>query len=76
MSKYGTIKVDVYSVYTKEQLTKFAKKVDITYEKAESLARERLYRKAYMEMRNKAPEVKEKRKEYNQKRYELRKMLG
>ena len=76
MSKYGDIAVNVYDVYKKENLLKFAKQAGITLQQAESLARERIYRAKYAKMRNKDPQVRAKRKEYNQKRYELRKLLG
>jgi hypothetical protein len=75
MSKYGTIEVNIYDVYTKDQLEAFAKKNKITYEAAESVAKEILYRKAYAKLRNKDEEVKAERKAYNNKRNALRKML-
>jgi hypothetical protein len=75
MSKFGTINVDVYEHFTSDQLASFAELHGITYEQATSLAKEMLYRKAYNGLRNKTPEVRAKRKEYNQKRHELSKSL-
>jgi CRISPR/Cas system CMR-associated protein Cmr3 (group 5 of RAMP superfamily) len=75
MSKYGKVEVKVYSVYSVEQLQKFADKVGITLAQAESIAKERLYRAAYNKLRNKDPKVKGSRKEYNKKRQELSKQL-
>ena len=75
MSKYGEIEVNVSEYFTSDQLQAFADANGITYEKAESLAKEMVYRKLYAKLRNKSVEVKAKRKEYNQKRHELIKQL-
>jgi hypothetical protein len=76
MSKYGTINVNVYDYYSSEQLQMFADTNKITYEQAESLAREIIYRKKYMKLRNQSAEVKAERKMYNKKRNALRKALN
>lgn len=76
MSKYGTIEVNVYNYFTSEQLNDFATVNHITYEQAESLAKEIVYRKKYNQLRNAAPEVKAVRKQYNAKRNALRKALN
>jgi hypothetical protein len=75
MSKVGTIEVDVYAVYEAEQIATFAAKANISIKQAESIARERLYRKEYNRKRNQLPEVKAVRKQYNQKRNALAKLL-
>jgi hypothetical protein len=76
MSKFGKIDVNVYAFYTVEQLTAFADRVGITFEQAESLAKEKVYRHTYNKLRNKEPEAKQVRHEYNRKRQQLQKMLG
>jgi len=76
MSKYGDVTVNVYDSFTSDQLQAFADANKITYDKAVSLAKEMLYRKAYNKLRNQTVEVKAKRKAYNQKRHELIKQLG
>lgn len=75
MSKYGEIKVDVKKHFTSEQLNAFAEANGLSYDEAESLAKEMIYRKIYNKARNKDPEVRAKRKAYNQKRHLLAKAL-
>lgn len=76
MSKYGTIKVDVSKHYTSDQLDKFATDNGISYDEAESLAKELIYRRMYNKLRSKDPQVVAKRKAYNKKRMALRKLLA
>lgn len=75
MSKYGEINVDLSKHFTTKQLQAFADANGISYDEAESLAKELVYRKIYAKLRNKDPQVKAKRKAYNQKRTALLKML-
>jgi hypothetical protein len=76
MSKYGVIDVNVTKHYTSDKLQAFADRHSITYEKAESLAREMIYRKVYQSLRNKDPKVKEQRRRMNRSRRELAKQLN
>lgn len=75
MSKYGSVNVNVYDHFTSDQLQARAQQMGITYEQCVSLAHEFLYRKEYMRLRNRAPEVKATRKAYNKQRAELMKQL-
>jgi hypothetical protein len=76
MSKYGKIEINVAEYYSSNALQAFADKVGISYDKAESLARERIYRKLYTKKRNQDPAVQEQRKQLAHKRHQLLKMLG
>ncbi len=75
MSKVGTIHVNVYEHFTVEELSATASRLNITFEKAVSLANEWLYRKEYNKRRNALPEARAVRKVYNKKRAELIKQL-
>ena len=75
MSKFGKLTVNVYDYYESDQLVAFAERAKITLEKAESLAREKVYRKLYNTLNNKTPEARAKRKVYNRQRNQLLKQL-
>jgi len=75
MSKYGQIKFKLSDYFSSEQIQKFADENGISYDESESIAKELVYRKIYTAQRNKDPKVKAKRKAYNQKRNQLRKLL-
>lgn len=71
MSKYGTVTVNLSQHFTSDQIQEFADNNGLTYDKAESIARNYVYRKLYRKLRNKDPEVRAKRKEANKVRQEL-----
>lgn len=76
MSNESKIQVNVYDVYSVEQLQVFADANGITLQKAESVAHELLWRRVYAKRYNAAPEQKAKRQAYNKQRNMLRKALN
>jgi hypothetical protein len=71
MSKYGKINVNVSTFFTSNQINDFAEKAGISYDKAESIAKNVVYRKLYQKARNADPKVKAKRRVENKKRNAL-----
>jgi hypothetical protein len=75
MSKYGNVNVNISTYFTSNQIDEFAKNNGLTYDQAESIARNIVYRKEYQKLRNMDPKVQAKRKRANKVRYELSKQF-
>jgi hypothetical protein len=63
--------VNLSQYFTSNQIKEFAEKTGITYDKAESIAKNVIYRKLYQKARNTDPKVKAVRKAQNRKRAAL-----
>jgi hypothetical protein len=74
--KVGSIEVNVYEHYSLEALENFALTNGITLSRAESLAREQLYRAEYARRASKLPSAIAARKTASKKRSELRMLLS